>query len=73
MPGQGLYLAVPTPKEVVLLKLYVLKRDWHPATIKFCGCLVRTLGVPRSFNKSRRRCYSQDKKKTFIPELEITI
>ena len=38
----------------------------------YCGCLVRTPGVPRSFNKSRRRCYSQDKKKTFIPELEIT-
>ena len=28
-----------------------------------CGCLVRTPGVPRSFNKSRRRCSSQDKKK----------
>ena len=34
MSGQGLYLAVLTPKEVVLLKLYVLRRDWHPATIK---------------------------------------
>ena len=33
MSGQGLYLAVPTPKEVVLLKLYVLRRHWHPATI----------------------------------------
>ena len=30
-----LYLAVHTPKEVVLLKHYVLKRDWHPATTKF--------------------------------------
>ena len=34
MPGQGLYLTAPTPKEVVLLKLCVLKRDWYSATIK---------------------------------------
>ena len=34
MPGQGLYLTVPTPKEVVQLKLCVLKRDWYSATIK---------------------------------------
>ena len=30
-----LYFAVPTPKEVALSKHYALKRDWHPATIKF--------------------------------------
>ena len=29
-----LHATAPTPKEVVLLKLCVLKRDWHPATIK---------------------------------------
>ena len=34
--------------------------------IRRCGCLVRTPGVPRSFNKSRRRCYSQDKKKNHL-------
>ena len=34
IPCQGLYLTVPTPKEEVLLKLCVLKREWHSATIK---------------------------------------
>lgn len=31
-----------------------------------CGCLVGTPGVPSSFNKSRRRCYAQDKKTIYF-------
>ena len=54
MPGQGLYLTVPTPKEVVLLKLYVLKRDWQPATIKLLHSRnILILGnTKRAFNMS---------------------
>lgn len=52
MPGQGLYLTVPTPKEVVLLKL--LKRDWHSATIKLLHSRnILILGnSKRAFNMS---------------------
>ena len=54
MPCQGLYLTVPTPKEVVLLAFYVLKRDWHPATIKLLHSRnILILGnSKRAFNMS---------------------
>ena len=50
MPGQGFY----TPKEVVLLKLCVLKRDWHSATIKLLHSRnILILGnSERAFNMS---------------------
>ena len=54
MPFQGLYLTVPTPKEVVLLKLCVLKRDWNSATIKLLHSRnILILGnSKRAFNMS---------------------
>ena len=54
MSGQGLYFAVPTPKEVVLLKHYVMRRDWHPATIKLLHLRnILILGdSKRAFNMS---------------------
>ena len=54
MSGQGLYLAVPTPKAVVLLKLYVLRRDSHPATIKLLHSrnIFILTNSKRAFNKS---------------------
>ena len=54
MSGQGLYLAVPTAKEVVLLKLNVVRRDWHPARIKLLHSRnILVLGnSQRAFNKS---------------------
>ena len=54
IPGQGLYLTVPTPKEVVLLKLCVLKRDWYSATIKLLHSrYILILGnSERAFNMS---------------------
>ena len=54
MSGQGLYLAVPIPKEVVLLKHYVLRRDWHPASIKLLQSRnIMILGnSKRAFNMS---------------------